>query len=96
MILLAMLGLRAFLAGRIGGERLPEVGQNLVLLSIAANFLLLIPVLVYNLYLGKLPLELNFIMYHFPLEFSLFLFFGVLPFTLAAYHFHARDRPEEN
>jgi hypothetical protein len=23
------------------------------------------------------------------------LFFGVLPFTLAAYHFHARDRPEE-
>jgi hypothetical protein len=96
MLLLAILSLRAFLAGRIGGERLPEVGQNMVLLSIAANFLLLIPVLVYNLYFGKLPLTLNFIMYHFPLEFSLFLFFGVLPFTVAAYHFHARDRPEED
>jgi hypothetical protein len=96
MLLLAILSLRVFLAGRIGGDRLPEVGRNLVLLSIAANFLLLLPVLVYNLYLGKLPLGLNFIMYHFPLQFSLFLFFGALPFTVAAYHFHSRDRPEEN
>jgi hypothetical protein len=96
MLLLAMFSLRAFLAGRIGGERLPEVGRNLVLLYIAANFLLLLPVLVYNLYLGPLPLTLNYVMYRFPLEFSLFLFFGVLPFTLAAYRLHARDRPEES
>ena len=96
MLLLALFSLRAFLEGRLGAERFPEVGRNLVLLYIAANFLLLWPVLVYNLYLGKLPLSLNYVMYYFPLEFALFLFFGVLPFTVAAYHYHAGDRPEEN
>jgi hypothetical protein len=96
MLLLAIFSLRTFLAGRIGGARFPEVGRNLVLLYIAANFILLLPVLVYNLYFGKLPLSLNFVMYYFPLEFALFMFLGVLPFTLAAYYYHARDRPEEN
>jgi hypothetical protein len=96
MLLLAIFSLRAFLSGRIGAARFPEVGRNLVLLYIAANFILLLPVLVYNLYLGKLPLSLNYIMYYFPLEFALFLCLGVLPFTLAAYHYHALDRPEED
>lgn len=96
MVLLAIVSLRAFLAGQIGGKRFPLVGRNLVLLYILANFILVLPVLVYNLYLGKLPLSLNYVMYNFPLEFSIFLFFGALPFTVAAYYFHARDRPEEN
>jgi hypothetical protein len=96
MVLLAIVSMRAFLAGRIGGQRFQSVGRNLVLLYILANFLLVLPVLVYNLYFGKLPLTLNYIMYNFPLEFAIFLFLGALPFTVAAYYFHARDRPEEN
>jgi hypothetical protein len=96
MVLLAILSLQTYLSGRLGAERFQFVGRNLVLLYILANFLLLLPVLVYNLYLGKLPLALNYVMYNFPLELAVFLFFGVLPFTVATYHFHARDRPEEN
>jgi hypothetical protein len=96
MVLLAILSLRAFLGGTLGNKRFPVLVRNLVLLFIVANFLLLMPVISYNLAFGGLPMTFNYLLYIFPLEFALFTFLGVLPFTVAAYHFHARDRPEES
>jgi hypothetical protein len=95
MLILAILAFGRFMGGPAGEVRFPPAVRSVVLLFILANFLLLLPVIVYNLYLGKLPLSLNYLMYNFPLEFALFTFAGILPFTLAAYYFHRRGMSEK-
>jgi len=95
MLLLVLTTMGAFMDGTLGEKRFPWVVRNLVLLFIVANFLLLLPIVSYNLLMGKLSLSFNYLMYAFPLEFALFTFVGVFSFALATYHFHSRDRPEE-
>jgi hypothetical protein len=90
MLLLAILSLRESLRGSAGTVRFPLVARSLVLLFIVANFLLLLPILVYNLYLGKLPLTLNYLLYWFPLEFAVFTFAGLLPFAVAARYYSGK------
>jgi hypothetical protein len=91
MMLLAMLSLMEALRGKAGAVRFPLLVRSLVILFIVANFMLLLPILVYNLYLGKLPLTINYLMYWFPLEFTIFTFAGLLPFAVVAYYFHTRN-----
>jgi hypothetical protein len=90
MVLLAILSLRESLRGPAGTVRFPFLARSLVVLFIVANFLLLLPILVYNLYLGKLPLSLNYLMYWFPLEFAVFTFAGLLPFAVAARYYSGK------